>query len=113
MVYHRILIVVPCAIQKDLVVCFIYHSLHLLLPDSQSVPSATPALLSTSLLFAKCFYARCLIWASEACRSPCCRMRVLCSELQIQVCRTPGVKITTRIASLWEIPSASYWGLEQ
>lgn len=49
MAYHRILIVVPCATQEDLVVYFTYKSLHLVIPDSQSVPSTTPALLSTSL----------------------------------------------------------------
>ena len=55
MAYHGILIVVPCAIQEDLVVYFMYNSLHLLLPDSQSVPSTTPALLSTSLNFPSAF----------------------------------------------------------
>ena len=111
MVYQRILIVVPCAIQKDLVVCFIHHSLHLLIPDSQRVPSATPALLSTSLLI--CQVLLCSLFNLGKERSPCCRMRVLWSELQIQVCRTQGVKITTRIAGLWEIPSPPHWGLEQ
>jgi hypothetical protein len=53
MAYHRILIVVPCATQEDLVVYFTYKSLHLVIPDSQSVPSTTPALLSTSLLICR------------------------------------------------------------
>ena len=55
MAYHRILIVVPCAIQEDLAVYSMYNSLQLLILDFQYVPSATPALLSTSLNFPSAF----------------------------------------------------------
>ena len=39
MVYQRILNIIPCAIQPDLVVYSIYNSLHLLTPNSQSFAS--------------------------------------------------------------------------
>ena len=42
MVYHRILSTVPCAIQQDLVVYPSYTSLHLLIPNSQSIPPPLP-----------------------------------------------------------------------
>ena len=40
MVYHRILNIVPCAIQSDTVVypSYIHNSLHLLVPNAQSFP---------------------------------------------------------------------------
>jgi len=62
MAYHRILNIVPYAIQWDLVVYHsIYNSLQLLAPNSHSIPlplsspSATTSLFSTSVsLFLFC-----------------------------------------------------------
>ena len=57
MVYQRILIVVPCAIKEELVVYSMYNILHLLISDSQWVPSAhTSAILSTSLLICQVLF---------------------------------------------------------
>ena len=42
MLYHRILNIIACAIQDDLVVYSIYNSLHLLIPDSQCIPPPCP-----------------------------------------------------------------------
>ena len=46
MVYHRILNIVSCAIEKDLVIQSIYNSLHLLMPSL-----LTPSPLATMSLF--------------------------------------------------------------
>ena len=58
MIYHRILNIVPCAIQQDLVIYPFYclsilyiHSLHLLIPTSYSIPLPTLSLLVTTSLF--------------------------------------------------------------
>ena len=40
-------------------------------------------------------------------------MKVLWSDVQVHVCGTQGVKITTRVAAPWGVHSALCWGLEQ
>ena len=54
MVYHRILSIAPCAIQQDLVV----YPLHLLIPNSQSIPLPYPLHLSNhkSVLYFSIFF---------------------------------------------------------
>ena len=51
MVYHKILNIVPCAIQQDLIytIYLIYTSWHLLIPNSQPFPPFPTALATTSL----------------------------------------------------------------
>ena len=86
MVYPRILIVVPCAIKEELVVYSMYNSLHLLISDSQWVPSAhTPALPSTSLLICQVLFCSPLSLGKQSCRSPYCQVRVLWSDMQVHI----------------------------
>ena len=40
-VYYKILNIVPCAIQKNFVVYFIFDNVHLLIPYSQFIPSSS------------------------------------------------------------------------
>ena len=52
MIYHRILNIVPCAIQKDLVVYPLYiHQVALLTPTAYCVLSPNPSPLATTHLF--------------------------------------------------------------
>ena len=52
MVYHRIVNIVSCAIQQDLVfIHSLYTSLHLLIPNSQSIPLLLDLPLTTSSVF--------------------------------------------------------------
>ena len=59
MVYHKILNIVVCAIQWDLVIIHsIYNRLHLLTPTSYSIPPLAPSALATiaySLCLWVCF----------------------------------------------------------
>ena len=52
---HRILNIVPCAIQWDFVVYrSVFNSLHLLIPSSQSVPPCPSLPLASTSLFSLC-----------------------------------------------------------
>ena len=49
--YYKMLNIVPCAIQLDLVVYSVCNSLYLLISNSQSIPSPFPSLLGNTSLF--------------------------------------------------------------
>ena len=63
MVYHRILNIIPCAIQSDIVVYsyYSYPSLHLLIPNQQTFHSLSSYSLATRNLFLASVSCSCFI----------------------------------------------------
>ena len=60
MVYHRILNIVPCAVQQGLVYPFSTWQLALLIPDSQSIPPTTSLAPWQPQVCSPCLHHKCL-----------------------------------------------------